>query len=158
MENGQLTMENEPLPLGDVGAAYQFAALSFPRSAWKCCLGCSCGLNPYATLERRRLLPRWSVGAREARRKLVRSLLTNCISLAFPRRHQGARDCDHEGPKPGRVRYADHSPVGFARGSVRTADSTRLEQRAQTYTAIDATLSHLLRLLEPGQTLREAIQ
>jgi hypothetical protein len=38
---------------------------SFPRSAWECSLGRSSGPNLYATLERRDLLPRWSVGARK---------------------------------------------------------------------------------------------
>jgi len=39
--------------------------LSFPRSAWECSLGRSSGPSPYTTLERRHLLPRWSVGARD---------------------------------------------------------------------------------------------
>jgi type I restriction enzyme, S subunit len=46
--------------------------LSFTRSAWECGLGRSNGPNPYATLERQDLLPRWSVGARNLHQLLVR--------------------------------------------------------------------------------------
>jgi hypothetical protein len=132
MENGELIMDNVLLRAESVGITHQLpcgrsfprspcecSLLSFPRSAWECSLGRSCGPNLCATLERRHLLPRWSVGARK---KLVRSLLTNCTSLAFPRHHVGARKLS----EPSRVRCADHSSVGFTRGSLHTADPTWL--------------------------------